>query len=44
MILMLTYGYPCMEFLFEARYVNIDQLYDEFSIKKPVDFICMTYN
>ena len=28
-----------MEFVFESRYVIIDQLYDEFSITKPVKVI-----
>ena len=33
-----------MEISFEARYVIIDQLYNEFSMIKQVDVIFMTNN
>ena len=28
-----------MEFVFKFRYVIVDQLYDKFSVKKPIEFI-----
>ena len=33
-----------VEFLFESRYVNIDQLYDKFSITNPFEVTTITNN
>jgi hypothetical protein len=30
------------EFMFESRYITIDQLYDKFSITKPIEVIMIT--